>query len=120
MQIQSANTPAWLPVAAVFSTLAFVLVAAVIALGVVSLAPAASLAQVAEPDAGVSRRCRECGWIESKDNIASGTDNRAIRLQTYTVRMADGSSRVFTGGPGDHWRVGERLTFIDGDSPSGR
>ncbi len=72
-----------------------------------------ALAQ-SEPAAPATRRCPECGWIEARRDIASGTDNRAIRIQEYTVRMVDGSSRVFTGGPADRWRLGERLIYIDG------
>jgi len=60
------------------------------------------------------RTCPECGWIESKRQIPSGADNRAIRIQEYIVRMADGSSRVFTAEPTARWQLGQRLIFIDG------
>jgi hypothetical protein len=68
-----------------------------------------------EPESRSTRRCPECGWIVAKRDIASGADNRSIRIQEYTVRMIDGSSRVFTGGPSDRWRLGEPLKFIDGE-----
>jgi len=32
--------------------------------------------------------------------------------------MADGSSRVFQEAPPVSWRVGERLTLIDGEDPA--
>jgi len=35
----------------------------------------------------------------------------------YTVRMADGSSRVFEEQADVRWRLRERLIFIDGISP---
>jgi hypothetical protein len=45
--------------------------------------------------------CKACGRIESS------------RLDQYTVRMGDGSSRVFDEMPGVTWRLGERLMFIE-------
>jgi hypothetical protein len=47
------------------------------------------------------RRCAECGYVESR------------RANEYTVRMVDGSKRVFTEDPSVSWRVGERLIVID-------
>jgi len=114
VQKQSGKSLAWLPLLALFAALAFISGVTVNALGVVSLAPG-NPAQDVQADAPTTRRCPKCGWIESNRNIPAGTDNLAIRIQEYTVRMVDGSSRVFTGGPADRWRLGERLTFIDGD-----
>jgi len=48
-----------------------------------------------------ARSCKGCGWIESR------------RDDQYTVRMPDGTSRVFDETPGVNWRLGERLTFIE-------
>jgi hypothetical protein len=48
-----------------------------------------------------ARSCQACGWIES------------IRADQYTVRMRDGSSRIFDEMPGVKWRLGERLLFIE-------
>ena len=48
-----------------------------------------------------TRSCKGCGWIESR------------REDQYTVRMADGTSRVFDEVPGVRWRLGERLNYID-------
>jgi hypothetical protein len=114
-QIRSDRSLLWPPMLAA-STAGLLLVGmAVGALGMipwVPVAPEEALEAIADPSP--VRRCPECGWIESKRSIESGADNRAIRSQEYTVRMADGSSRVFTGGPLERWRVGERLKFIDG------
>jgi hypothetical protein len=96
------------------AALVLLLTTAAISFAVIAMAPEAI--PDAKPDAPATRRCPECGWIESKRDIASGADNRAIRIQEYTVRMVDGSSRVFTGGPSDRWRLGESLKFIDGPS----
>jgi hypothetical protein len=41
-------------------------------------------------------------------------DSRARQVFEYTVRMADGSSRVFQETLPTSWRLGERLTVIDG------
>lgn len=60
------------------------------------------------------RRCMECGWIESSRAIGGAADNRAVRTVEYTIRMGDGSSRVFNGDSGEHWRLGERLKVIEG------
>ena len=91
-------------------------VMAVSGLGVVSLVPAATL-HGEQADAPTVHRCTQCGWIESATDLPSGADNRAIRIREYTVRMADGSSRTFTSRPDVRWRLGERLSWIGGESP---
>jgi hypothetical protein len=53
------------------------------------------------PRAAAARPCAACGWIESR------------REDQYSVRMRDGTSRVFDEIPGVTWRLGERLIFID-------
>lgn len=64
-------------------------------------------------------RCPHCGRIESKREIVpSVADPRSPRIYEYTLRMADGSSRVFREALPASWRVGERLTFIDGRDPA--
>jgi len=88
-------------------------VMAVSGLGVVSLVPAATL-QSEQADAPTVHRCTQCDWIVSAQDLPSSADNRAIRIREYTVRMADGSSRVFQETLPTSWRVGERLTVIDG------
>jgi hypothetical protein len=62
-----------------------------------------ALIERADPDQLVSieRGCAACGWIESQ------------RTDQYTVRMRDGSSRVFDEIPGVKWRLGERLIYIN-------
>jgi hypothetical protein len=57
-----------------------------------------------------AQRCRHCGWIETRHEILP-------RVFEYTVRMADGSSRVFQETLPTSWRLGERLTVIDGSAP---
>jgi hypothetical protein len=70
-----------------------------------------------EPDAGAVRRCPHCGWIESKRQIQPDVaDPHALQIYEYTLRMADGSSRVFQETFPASWRVGERLVLIDGSS----
>jgi hypothetical protein len=61
------------------------------------------------------KRCPHCGWIESKRPIASSVaDPLSLGIYEYTLRMSDGSSRVFREMLPASWRVGERLTLIDG------
>jgi hypothetical protein len=105
------NKPiAWLPTALL---VAFIAVAAVgvLGLGVASFAAEAPAQTASAAEKG--RRCPECAWIESVSDVSAGVDNRAIRGQVYTVRMVDGSSRVFAGGPAERWRIGERLKYIE-------
>jgi hypothetical protein len=64
------------------------------------------------------RRCPHCGWIESKREILpSVADPHARQIYEYTVRMADGSSRVFQEVLPTTWRLRERLIVIDGIGP---
>jgi hypothetical protein len=59
-------------------------------------------------------RCAHCGWIESKTRLAPAiADPHALPSYRYTVRMRDGSSRVFDEQLPASWRVGERLIQID-------
>jgi hypothetical protein len=63
----------------------------------------------------VSRRCPQCGWIESKREIlASVADPAALAIYEYTVRMGDGTSSVFREELPVSWRLGERLLVIEG------
>ena len=59
------------------------------------------LPTAAVADGAALRRCVECGYVESR------------RANEYTVRMVDGTTRVFTEDPSVSWRVGERLIVID-------
>jgi len=62
-------------------------------------------------------RCRHCGWIETRRELLPLlADPRALQVFEYTVRMADGSSRVFQETLPTSWRLGERLTVIDGSA----
>jgi hypothetical protein len=58
------------------------------------------LLELSAPSAS-PQSCKGCGWIESR------------REDQYTVRMRDGTSRIFDETPGVRWRIGERLTFIE-------
>jgi hypothetical protein len=51
-------------------------------------------------------RCTQCAWIESKRQVD-------VLSYEYTVRMGDGSARVFQEPLPASWRVGERLILID-------
>jgi hypothetical protein len=64
-------------------------------------------------------RCLQCGWIESKREIPPGAaDPGAARSFEYTVRMTDGSSRVFRESLPATWRIRERLTVLGGAGAS--
>ena len=112
-QIQTNQALSWAPLLLASALGLGIVGVAAAALSVVSAAPEVQNETTAEPLS--ARRCPECGWIESKRSVPSGADNLSIRSQEYTVRMGDGSSRVFTGGPAERWRLGERLKFIDGE-----
>ena len=93
------------------------LVAALPALLVALLAACGSPKVGVVPDRALDapRRCTHCGWIESKQQIGLGlTDPHAPVIYEYTVRMANGSLRVFREGPAVRWRVGERLMLLAG------
>jgi len=66
----------------------------------------AGMVRASAPDA--PGRCTHCGWIESKQEI--GPD----AVYEYTVRMTNGSLRVFREEPSVRWRVGERLILFAG------
>lgn len=87
----------------------------------------------ATSEARAKPRCPECGVIVSmreidvrnEDNGSGATGRVAARGQgetrvkstrsyEITVRMADGSSRVFNDANPARWRLGERVIVIDG------
>ena len=73
----------------------------------------AGVVRASAPDA--PPRCAHCGWIESKREIGPDVANpAAAAIYEYTVRMADGSLRVFRQEPSVRWRVGERLILLAG------
>jgi hypothetical protein len=82
---------------------AAVVLAGALGIAVYTGIPATALPQ-AKDGADTARRCAACGRIES------------LREGEFTVRMADGSSRVFREDAAVGWRVGERLIYIDGAS----
>jgi hypothetical protein len=102
---------------------------AAVTVGLPTTTALAAVEEVAAPRGRV--KCAECGIVEStrdvgpagaaldpgtKDEVTRGGRN-AKRYQV-TVRMKDGTSRVFLEAHPAHWRAGERVTFIDGASNS--
>jgi len=91
-------------------------------------------------EARVKARCPECGVIVSMREIevrdedtgrartaggavaGSRIETRVDVTRSYeiTVRLADGSSRVFNDANPARWRSGERVIVIDGASPSNK
>ena len=90
-------------------------------------------------EARAKPRCPECGVIVSMREIevrnedsgpgATGwvvagnqdeTRVKSTRSYEITVRLADGSSRVFNDANPARWRSGERVIVIDGADPSNR
>ena len=91
------------------------LVAALSALLLALLAACESTGVGVLPDRALDapRRCTHCGWIVSKQQIGLDVANlHAPVIYEYTVRMANGSLKVFREGPAVHWRVGERLMLL--------
>lgn len=75
--------------------------------------PGAALAQA-------PRRCAHCGWIEAKRLLAPQAEEPDVPVvYEYTVRMANGSSTRFRGEHAVHWRIGERLIIIGGETKLG-
>lgn len=87
----------------------------------------------ATSEARVRARCPECGVIVSIREIQasnedagpratggavaggrSETRSKATKSYEITVRLADGSSRVFNDANPANWRPGERVIVIDG------
>jgi len=56
------------------------------------------------------RHCSHCGRIESKRELAP-------QVYEYTLRMPDGSTSVFRETLPATWRVGERVSVIEGSDP---
>ena len=80
-------------------TAAVLVLCAALAAGLGVMRIPTELAAQTEP---AGARCRYCGSIESKREIEP-------RVYEYTVRMRDGSSRVFQEALPVTWREGERL-----------
>jgi hypothetical protein len=59
-------------------------------------------------------RCANCGWIEAKQELAPLlADSQGRKVYEYTLRMQDGSTRVFRETLPTSWRLGERVTLIE-------
>lgn len=66
-------------------------------------------------------RCLHCGWIEAKRELAPQPGEPDLPVfYEYTVRMTDGSASRFRDKRTIHWRIGERLMIIAGETDSGR
>jgi hypothetical protein len=95
----------------------------------------AETAAAAAVDVATAVRCAECGFVESMREVGStGADHdpraavrvaqngtkeasrKPVRRYEITVRMKDGSTRVFIDSAPVQWRPGERLILI-GDAP---
>jgi hypothetical protein len=102
-------------------------------------AQAPPAAERAEGEARVRVKCAECGVVAStreieqlgagidSDSGAAGgvtaggrneTPEKSAKSYEVTVRMKDGSSRVFMEANPANWRPGERVIFIEGASQS--
>ena len=72
---------------------------------------------VAAPEVKVFRgsgaKCAECGTVASTREVASPIADGADRRYEITVRMNDGSSRVFVDTSVASWRPGVRLILIE-------
>ena len=70
------------------------------------------LDEVASPERAApgAPRCPHCGWIEARREILP------LQVFEYTARMGDGSRRIFQETLPTSWRLGERLTIIDGSA----
>jgi hypothetical protein len=102
--------PVWLLPSMLLGAL-LLLWAGALVLYVASLPPspaviAEDLAQHA-PAVRAPGRCAYCGRIVSKLEVLP-------ELYEYTVRMTDGTTRVFREPLPTTWRVGERMLVIDG------
>lgn len=87
--------------------------------------------QVAD-NARPKRRCPECGVIASMHEIESSEKNvslavgsdakksrpKAAKRYEFIVRLEDGSQRAITDANSAAWRLGERVSIIDGIGPS--
>jgi len=107
------SRPVWLLPAALVGAL-LLLWAGGTAFYVVSLPPSGAVAAEelarhapAGPALLAAKRCAQCGWIQSKQEVLP-------ELYEYTVRMTDGTTRVFREPLPTSWRLGERILVIDG------
>lgn len=92
-------------------------------LAVILVGILATTAEVPAPPAAplpVSIKCAECGVVASTREVGEpgagdghGPTETILR-QEVTVRMKDGSIRVFMEATPGHWRAGERLILIEG------
>jgi len=116
LQRQS-STAAW---PALCAAVAGVLLAVVLLFGAVAQFFVRVAADVDPPPLLLSGphvpRCPNCGWIEAKRELAPlAGEPQALRIYEYTLRMQDGSMRVFQETLPASWRLGERVMLIESD-----
>jgi hypothetical protein len=95
----------------------------------ISDGPRAKTARVKCPECGVVASTREIDWVLRDRGVASAEsatggkmDNVAmasVKHYEVTVRMKDGSIRVFTDLSPSRWRAGERVILIESVDRSG-
>jgi hypothetical protein len=73
---------------------------------------AAAVPALVELTERTSRRCPNCGTIESKRALPRLASE--LLSYEYRVRMGDGSSHLFREQMPVSWRLGERLILIEG------
>jgi len=100
-------------------TIAAVLVGAAAIAAVAGWWPVSTAATA--PDIQTARRvgasCAECGTVVSSLEVepAQGAQVADLTVRRYevTVRMNDGSNRVFVDANSAHWRQGQRVILIE-------
>jgi hypothetical protein len=115
MQRRQSSSAAW---PALCAALAGVLLAALLLFGAAAQFFPGVAADVVPPAFLLSGphvlRCPNCGWIEAKRELAPpALDPHASKVYEYTLRMQDGSMRVFQETLPMSWRVGERVMLIE-------
>jgi hypothetical protein len=104
---------------------------AVVAAGWHMTAATAAFASDVPPLRSHRFECEECGVIAATRELgpSGGTaglggarnvtrsrqDEKSAKGQEVTVRMSDGSSRIFIETTSAHWRPGERIIVIEGE-----
>jgi len=74
------------------------------------------------PNASTKRRCPQCGVIASKREIGASANGqgddellaKAAKRYEFSVRLDDGTYRAITDANPAAWRLGERVSIIDG------
>lgn len=59
-------------------------------------------------------RCADCGVIAGVRDLGVEGETKRPGVYEFTLRLADGSTRVVTDANPAAWRLGERASIIDG------